>query len=168
MGADTDIPVLQLDFNKAPENASDLEHSCIAIIKGGDDGTEKARVITDYNTSTKKVTLSSGLSNFAEYDTDQTIFYALYGFRREGFISQNIPASTSNTEFLLDHTKTKIPKSTTYDDVFNEIDLHITEGTGAGTSRTIDDYDAVSGKVTVSSAFDDDLDATSKYRLGPA
>ena len=168
LGDDADIPVLQLDFNKAPENASDLEHSCIAIIKGGDDGTEKARVITDYNTSTKKVTLSSGVSNFGQYGTDQTIFYALYGFRREGFISQNISADTPNTEFLLDHTKTKIPKSTTYDDVFNGIDLHITEGTGAGTSRTIDDYDAVSGKVTVGTAFAATLDDTSKYRLGPA
>ena len=167
LGNATDIPVLQLDFNKAPANESDLEHSCIAIVKSGADGTEEARVITDYDTITKKVTLSSGFTNFTQYtDLDKTIFYALYGFRREGFISQDI--GDTKTKFLLDHTKTKIPKSTTYDDVFNGIELNIIEGTGEGESETISDYDAVSGQVTIDTAFSVTLDDTSKYRLGPA
>ena len=166
LGNATDIPVLQLDFNKAPENESDLEHSCIAIVKGGTNGTDEARVITDYNTNTKKVTLSSGFTHFDDYTSTETIFYALYGFRREGFISQDI--GTTKTKFLLDHTKTKIPKSTTYNDVFNGIELNIIEGTGAGESETISDYDAVSGQVTIDTPFSVTLDDTSKYRLGPA
>lgn len=164
---ETFIPTLQLDFNKAPANVSDLEHSCIAVVKGGASGTEEARVITDYNTTTKKITLSSGLTNFANYTATATIFYSLYGFNREGFISQNITATSANTEFLLDHTKTKIPKSTTYNNVFKDLTLFITAGTGSGTSKAISAYDAVSGKVTTA-AFSDNLDATSKYRIGPA
>jgi hypothetical protein len=159
------IPVLQLDFNKSPTNASDLEHSCIAIVKGSTSGTEEARVITDYNTTTKKVTLSSGLANHANYTLTSTNFYSLYGFTRVGFISQNIGNGT--TKFLLDHTKTKIPRSTTYNDVFNGVTLFITEGTGAGEGKEITDYDAISGQVTTV-AFTATLDATSKYRIGPA
>lgn len=162
----TSSPDLELDFNKAPANASDLEHSCIAIVKGGTDGTEEARVITDYDTSTKKVTLSSAFVNHADYGSDTTVFYSLYGFKRQGFISQDI--GTTKTKFLLDHTKTKIPKNTTYDNVFKNVELHIIEGTGAGEAQTISAYDAVSGQVTIDTPFSVTLDDTSKYRLGPA
>jgi len=175
-------PSLTLDFNKAPANASDLEHSCIAITKGGvtvrdangnvTSGIEEARVITDYNSTTKKVTLSSDLVNSADYMSDGDItFYTLYGFEREGFISQNIPNAAqvvSNTKFLLDHTKTKIPRNATFNNVFKNVVLHITAGVGSGESKTITAYDGASGEVTVASAFTATLDQTSKYRLGPA
>jgi len=171
------IPVLQLDFNKAPASASDLEHSCIAITKGGltirnsdnviTSGIEEARTITNYNTTTKKVTLSSGLTRFADYNTSGvSVFYTLYGFERTGFISQNI--GTTNTKFLLDHTKTKIPQSTTFDNVFKNVALTITAGAGSGESRNITAYGGINGEVTVASAFTATLDGTSKYRLGPA
>lgn len=175
-------PFLTLDFNKAPANASDLEHSCIAITKGGvtvrdsdgnvTSGIEEARVITDYDPTTKKVTLCFDLVNSADYMTDGDItFYTLYGFEREGFISQNIPNAAqvvSNTKFLLDHTKTKIPRNATFNNVFKNVVLHITAGVGSGESRTITAYDGASGEVTVASAFTATLDQTSKYRLGPA
>lgn len=175
-------PLLTLDFNKAPANTSDLENSCIAITKGGvtvrdadgnvTSGIEEARVITDYNTNTKKITLCADLVHSADYMNDGDVtFYTLYGFEREGFISQNVPNAAqviSNTKFLLDHTKTKIPRNTTFDNVFKNVVLHITAGTGIGESKTITAYDGASGEVTVASAFTATLDQTSKYRLGPA
>lgn len=170
-------PVLTLDFNKAAANSSDLEHTCIAITKGGKtvrdangnatSGIEEARVITDYNSSTKKVTLSSDLVHHADYTTDGDItYYTLYPFEREGFISQNI--GNTKTKYLLDHNATKIPHSTTFDKVFEGVSLHITAGTGIGESKNITGYDGESGTVTVASAFTATLDQTSKYRLGPA
>ena len=160
----TSVPVVQLDLQKAPANASDLKHSTLAIIKGGQTGgTEQARLVTDYVPSTGKITLSSGVSSFANYTTSSTNNYTLFGITREGFVSQSI----SNTELLLDHSTTQIPKSTTFDDCLNGVVLHIIAGAGNGDSKTITDYDGLSGKVTVSSSFSATLDATSKYRIGP-
>ena len=160
----TSVPVVQLDLQKAPANASDLKHSTLAIIKGGQTGgTEQARLVTDYVPSTGKITLSSGVSSFANYTTSSTNNYTLFGITREGFVSQSI----SNTELLLDHSTTQIPKSATFDDCLNGVVLHIIAGAGNGDSKTITDYDGLSGKVTVSSSFSATLDATSKYRIGP-
>ena len=132
-----------------------MKHSCIAIIKGGQTGgTEQARIITDYVPSTGKITLSSGVSLFANYTTSSTNTYTLYGITREGFVSQSI----SNTELLFDHSTTQIPKSTTFDDCLNGVVLNIIAGAGNGDSKTITDYDGLSGKVTVSSSFSATLD----------
>jgi hypothetical protein len=161
----TSVPVVQLDLQKAPANASDLKNSTIAIIKGGQTGgTEQARIVTDYVPSTGKITLSSGVSAFANYTTSSTNNYTLFGITREGFVSQRISA----TELLLDHSTTQIPKSTTFDDCLNGVTLHITAGTGSGESLAITDYDGLSGKVTVATGFSATLDSTSKYRIGPA
>ena len=161
----TSVPVLQLDLQKAPANASDLKNSTIAVIKGGQTGgTEQARIVTDYVPSTGKITLSSGVSLFANYTTSSTNNYTLFGITREGFVSQRI----SSTELLLDHSTTKIPKSTTFNDCLNGVTLNITAGTGSGESLAITDYDGLSGKVTVATGFSATLDSTSKYRIGPA
>ena len=69
---------------------------------------------------------------------------------------------------MLDHTKTKIPQSTTFDNVFKNVALTITAGAGSGESRNITAYGGINGEVTVASAFTATLDDTSKYRLGPA
>tara|TARA_R100001015_G_C4631688_1_gene194425 strand:+ start:623 stop:2623 length:2001 start_codon:yes stop_codon:yes gene_type:complete len=161
----TSVPVVQLDLQKAPANASDLKHSTIAVIKGGQTGgKEQGRIVTDYVPSTGKITLSSGVSLFDDYTTSSTNTYTLFGITREGFVSQRI----SSTELLLDHSTTQIPRSTKFDDCLNGVTLHITAGTGSGESLAITDYDGLSGKVTVATGFSATLDATSKYRIGPA
>lgn len=162
LGANTDIPVLQLDFNKAPPNTSDLQHITIAITKGTPSGTEESRVITGYDTSTKKVTLSSGLGNFGNYTASSINFYTLFGFVRTGKVSQSI----STTSCILDNSKLKIPKNSIFNDVFNGLTLFVTAGTSSGSSQTISDYDASTGIFTLGGSLT--LDSTSEYRIGAA
>jgi len=53
-------------------------------------------------------------------------------------------------------------------DLFNGATITITSGTNAGEIRTVSDYDQVTGKITVSSAYPEACDETTQYEFTPS
>mgnify|MGYP003136710678 FL=1 len=162
--ANSTAPELQLDLNKAPSSSSGFIHSTIATVQPdvANASNQSARVITAFNTSTKKATLSSALTSPASYTSSAVNGYTLYGFKRTGNISQAV----SSSKYVLDRTALKFGRSSAFDDVFNNLDFTITAGTNSGETRTISDYDGATAEITLSSPLT--LDSTSVYRIGPA